>query len=565
MRELVSYSWLVAVCCSSSAVACVGTLGESPDGSSDGGTALSRSQKLPDKNNTALDRTTACTLDSVTRSPVRRLSHVEYERTLVDLFDDAGVAGRELADEEPIHGFENNERAMNPAPILVEQRNDAAQHIAARIAGNDGRRAAVLGCDSANGESACATSFIETFGKRVFRRPLTQDEVNLFHDFFLEKSEAIDFNAAVELTLQAFLQSPHFLYRLEFGTDRTEGESVPLDDWELATRLSYTLWQTMPDAELFSRAEAGELSNPDLYEQEVERMLASPKAAEAFGDFHRQWLELDDLLEQRKDSKLFPAWSNSLRTDLHEESVRFTELLYEAGEATQENLLLSRRTAVSPDVAAFYGVPAPTDGWAEAELPAGQRGGILTRGAFLAGHARPTNGSPPLRGVAVLEKFLCAAPPEPPPNVDTSLPEPDPDEPMTNRQLFESRTSTSGCQGCHAEIDGIGMAFEHYDAAGAYRTEDNGMSVDASGQLLNTDVDAQYDDALGLSAALAKSDQVAACMTVNWYRFTQGRDEQPNDWCKVDELQAAEGEEGLRAMLKTIVSSYEFKHRTVIE
>jgi hypothetical protein len=540
---------------------CTGTLsdfGTSADGNSGAPTG-----SLPQRNNTRLDRSVPCTLDSVSRSPVRRLSHVEYERTLVDLFGDEGVAGRELAEEEPIHGFENNERGMNPVPLLVEQHNAAAKFVARRIATNSGKRSAVVGCTS--DEAGCARSFIETFGKRVFRRPLTEAEVDTFHEFFVEKQELIDFNGAVELTLQAFLQSPQFLYRLEFGTGAS-GDAVPLDDWELATRLSYTLWQSMPDSELFARAEAGELSDEAVYAEQVERMLLSPKAAQGFGDFHRQWLELEEVLHQPKDSETFPLWNKALAGQLKEESVRFAELLYASGEASLAGVLLSRRATLTPELATLYGVAAPAEAWGEVELPAGQRAGILTRGAFLAAHARPLNGSPPLRGVEVLEKFLCSRPPEPPPSVDASLPEQDPNQPMTNRQLFESRTSVSGCQGCHAQIDGIGMSFEHYDSIGAYRATDNGLPVDASGELVNTDVEAAYEDAVGMSEALAQSSQVAACVSVNWYRFTLGRDEEPGDWCKVDALQAAAqgGEEGLKDLLRTMVTSYEFKHRTVI-
>lgn len=500
---------------------------------------------------------------SVENSPLRRLSHVEYQRTVRDLFPNVDLTKFEFAKDVPIEGFENNAASLNPSPLLVEQYQEAAEDIAGQVVQTS--IADAVPCDPAGNESACAKDFIASFGARAFRRPLTQEEIDRYHTFFMKHAGEVSFNAGVHLTLQAFLQSPQFLYRLEFGTGKSE-PNVPLSDYELATRLSYLLWQTMPDQELFEAASSGELSQPGALAAQAQRMLQAERAATALADFHRQWFEFDEVLEQEKNPAQFPEWSEDVKRSLHEEALRFVREIFVGGSGTVDELLTSRTTWVNADLAELYGVPAPSDGWAKVELPEDERAGVLTLGAFLASHARPTNGSPPLRGVSVLEQVLCSHIDAPPPSVDTSLPEDDPDAPKTNRQLFESRTSQPSCRSCHESIDGIGFGFENYDAVGRYRTEDNGFPVDASGELVYTDVDGEFEGAVEMAHALAESAQVEHCVAAKWFRYAHGRDETEQDLCKVYGLTEALQEAGgdMRALLVHLVETTEFRHRTPI-
>ena len=261
---------------------------------------------------------------------------------------------------------------------------------------------------------------------------------------------------------------------------------------------------------------------------------------------------------------LFPEWNDDVRASLADEFKRFVGYVYSKdGSGSLDELLTSNTTFANASVAQLYGVSISGDDWQMVTLPKDQRAGILTRGAFLASRAHSTNGSPPLRGVAVLDEFLCDRPGPPPANANTSTPTNDSAMPKTNRQLFEQRTKPAECQACHARINGIGYGLEAYDSTGRFRDKDNGLPIDASGTLMDTDVDGDYDGAIELSNKLAASEQVHYCAVRNWYRYAYARDEASGDWCKLDSLYDAlqQGDGDIREMLVKLVSSYEFLHR----
>jgi hypothetical protein len=238
------------------------------------------------------------------------------------------------------------------------------------------------------------------------------------------------------------------------------------------------------------------------------------------------------------------------------------------GDASLSTLLTSKTSFVNGPLAEFYGVDAPADdsSWQKTMLPS-ERSGLLTRGTFLASQAHSANGSPPLRGVAVLDQLLCNRPPPPPPTADTSTPMNVSGTAQTNRELFEARTTPDQCQGCHKQINGIGYGFEAFDAIGRFRATDNGRPVDATGELVSTDVDGAFDGANELSAKLAESEQVQYCAVRNWYRYAFAREDSPEDWCKLDalynSLRQVNGD--LRELLVSIVTSHEFTHRPPTE
>jgi hypothetical protein len=504
-----------------------------------------------------------CDEKALSPAPVRRLSHVEYNRTVKDLFAGVDLPTQTFAEDLRVHGFENNAKAMNPSPVLIEQYDTSAELIAKLVAAQKDK---VLPCmPSSDSDMACGTKAIAALGARAFRRPLTDDEQGRYQAFFAKEMNEISWNAALELTISALLQSPQFLYRLEFGASNARGSTLPLDDYEMASRLSYFLWQSMPDKELFDAAEAGELNTTEEVEAQARRMLDDPRAQLAISDFHRQWLDFDRLLQQNKDPTLFPQWNDSVRASLYEETDRFVRHVFDKdeGSGTVSELLTSTTTFADPNVAMIYGVSVPGPGFSQVELPGDERSGILTLGTFLASRAHSTNGSPPLRGVAVLDFVLCDRPPPPPPTANTSAPMQDPNKPHTNRQLFEERTSPSLCQTCHKQINGIGYAFEAFDSTGKFRKKDNGIDVDATGELIGTDVDGKYDGAVELSHKLAESHKVEACVVRNLYRYAHGRDEAKTDECKLDGLNEAldKAKGDLRELMVQITTTYEFMHR----
>ena len=506
--------------------------------------------------------------ERITVVPIRRLSHIEYRRTLADLLPGITLPQTELPDDLAVHGFENQVDSLNPSALLIERYSEvagaAAQQAVAQ--GLDG----LLDCDPDADLEGCAATFVRGFGLRAFRRPLLDGEVERFTGFLLDQVGAVGFEGAVQLTLEAFLQSPGFLYRVELDPeDAQPGEVITLDDYEVASRLSYLLWQSMPDQELFDTAAAGALGSEDEVEAQARRMLDDERATRALVDFHRQWLDLDAVAEHTKDPDLYPAWSEGLRDAMLEEAERFVELIFDEGHGTLREVLTSRRTEVNAELAALYGLQAPIGGeWEPVELDPAQRSGVLTLPAVMASRARPTNGSPPLRGVFVLEQLLCMRPPPPPDAANTSVPEPPDDGQYTNRQLFEMRTSEPECQGCHVQIDGIGFSFEHYDGIGQWRSEDNGLPVDASGELLGSgDQDGAFDDAIDLMERLAASDRTKSCLATNWFRYARGREPTQTDVCTVNRfyevLKQSDGD--FRELVVAMATSPTFRQRVVSE
>lgn len=501
-------------------------------------------------------------------TPIRRLSHAEYERTLADLFEGVPVPEFEFPDDLAVHGFENNAQALNASALLVERYNEVAADMASLAV--EQSLTELLPCDPAEADFSCAEAFVSAFGLRAFRRPLSDDERERYTNLVLDQSANIGtFEAGVELAIQAFLQSPSFLYRMESSSAQAApGDLVRVTGYEMASRLSYLLWQSMPDDELFDAAAAGQLSTTEEVEAQARRMLDDPRALAALVDFHRQWLDFDRLLEQTKEPSMFPEWSDALRDSMYEEGQRFVAKVFEEGDGTLAELLTSRVTDVNPEVAALYGVAAPAQGWAPVELDPRERAGILTLPTVLASHARPTNGSPPLRGVFVLERLLCARPPDPPPDADTTVPEVPEGETVTNRELFESRTGAAACQGCHVQIDGIGFGFEHYDSLGRFRTEDNGLPVDARGEVVRfEDIQGSFDGAVELSERLAESQTVQACVTENWFSYAQGREATEADTCSLAELDVVMAESGgdIRELLVAIATSRAFTHKVITD
>jgi hypothetical protein len=506
----------------------------------------------------------------VGETPLRRLSHTELRFTLRDLFEGVDLPEVDLIDDPRIYGFENNAGALAPNPVLVEQYDRTAYEVArAVVNAAPDVRARALGCWPEGGDAAaeqeCGHLIVEDFGRRAFRRPLTTEELGRYESFFDGQHAAHGFEVATRLLLQAMLQAPQLLYRIEVGEPAaSDGALVALTDYELATRLSYFLWASTPDEELLAAAAAGMLTDESGLEEQVRRMIEDPKARPAVVDFHRQWLDFDHVEGINKDSALFPSFDATLNGAMRDELDLFVEHVVFEGEGTVDALLMDRTSFVDPSLAALYGVEPPAgDAWEMRELPEDERAGILTRAGFLASHAHQRNGSPPLRGVFVLRRILCAEIGAPPPTADLSVIELD--DSQTNREAFEARTESATCQSCHRSINGLGYGFETFDAIGAYRTIDNGQPVDASGWIVSTDVDGEYDGPVELSERLTESAQVDRCVALNWFRYAHGRETTSADACEVDALAETLVESGgdIRELMTAIALRPEFRYRRV--
>lgn len=457
-------------------------------------------------------------LDPGDKLPARRLSHFEYQNTLRDLFPHIEVPRFEMPADPSVDGFDNDGEALVPSSLLIERYDENARAIA-KLATADLQT--LLGCDPATGY-ACAQQFVTEFGRRAFRRPLSDQELNDFMVFYSEPPGDADMRAGTELTLQLILQSPQFLYRLEIPGEDAElpgpGEYAPVGSYELASRLSYFLWSSMPDDELLAAAGDDALASAEQIEAQARRMLADERAKDAFLHFHEQWFHLarvDKVSKLPEDN-----FDDALRAAAKEEALRFVEHVIFEEQGTLADLLTSNRTFVNDRLAEIYGVTPPEPGvWAEVELDPSQRAGFMTQVAFLAGHGHPLNPSPVLRGVYSLKDVLCWPLGAPPPVAEAMMiPEGSPDQ--TNRETYENLTAADECQSCHAIINPVGFAFEHYDTLGRWRDLDNGQSIDASGHFQ----DASFTGAPDMMSQLVDRVEVQRCLSRKWLRFAYGGD-----------------------------------------
>ncbi len=475
----------------------------------------------------------------VPASPVRRLTPTQLQNTYADLFPGVSVEGLVAVQADPVvHGFDNNAETQAATALQVGQLHDAAFAVAEAAMADP----VWLGCDLS--DTPCVHGFLDDFGSRAFRRPLHADELDTYVGFYDELlAEDGDPAAALQLTLQAFLESPSLLYLVEFGaSDLTApGERVALTDYEVASRLSYFLWNTLPDDTLFAAAAAGELATPQGVEAQAWRMLEDDRATQAVANFHRLWLELEEVDHIAPDLATYPQWDPTSYPSLLRAELDDLVLHSAFGpDPTLSTLLLSPRTTVGDaGLAQIYGfVP---DGSGVSQLPTSERAGVLTRMGWLGATSHAVFGSPIQRGVFVLERLMCIPPPAPPADVDTDIPDDDELGPIvTNRDRYEQHSTDPACFGCHESIDGIGFGFEHYDAIGAYRDLDNGAPVDATGGFVDGDLSGvPYDGALEMSQLLASSETVHRCAVTQWYRYALGRSEQLGDQPTLDDLTAA--------------------------
>ncbi len=491
-------------------------------------------------------------------APLRRLTRNEYDNTVRDLLGDDTRPASAFAADDTALGF----AVAGHVSLLVAQHYmDAAEAIAARATAD---LTALLPCDPEPDEQACIGMFIGQLAPRAYRRPLVDDEHAQLMALYNAARSDFDRATAVATVLEAVLQSPHFLYRVEVGAPDPDGDGiVALGSHELATRLSYLVWNTMPDAGLAVAAATGQLDSREGLEAEVRRMLDDPRARTAVDDFHRQWLGMEALRHADKDLDLHREWDDALRDAMIAEVGQFAQAVVFEDDATLETLLTASYGFANEPLARVYGVPGVFgDALTRVELPPEQRAGLLTMAGLQARLASARGSDPIHRGLWVRERLLCQGLPAPPPDVDVVPPDPEPG--ASTRDQFEQHTADESCAGCHSLIDPIGFGFEHYDAVGAWRALDNGVTVDASGNVSATDdADGPFDGGVELARRLAASEQVRSCVATQWFRYAFARAEQPADDCtrsQIEDAFAAAGQD-IRELLVALVLSDGFRFR----
>ena len=501
---------------------------------------------------------------TVGASPLRRLGRLELSQTVRDLLPGLPASfdpGQDLPADNAV------ELAFAVPGTVSDLEVKRFMELGEAAVAALGGQAPAGQC--AGDENACARSFIQSFGKQAFRRPVDELETNdlmaLYGKLRTDPDMMYDFAGALGVLVEAILQAPGFLYRWERGlqTPELDGKLVKYDSYEMASRLSYFLWSSMPDAGLFAAADAGQLTTPDQIAAQAERLLSDPRADGVLADFTTQWLELGPLPALVKDTGVFPAFTPELRSAMQQETLAFTRDVLRSSAPTFTSLLTAKYTVVDPVLAKYYGVNADASG--HADLSGTGRLGLLTQAAVMSVKGNSYRTSPVRRGKFVLNRLLCSSVPPPPPNVVPELPPPDPSKSL-REQMAEHRTNPS-CASCHTTMDALGFAFEHFDGAGKFRDLDGGKAIDASGSASLDGKDARFTDAAELAVVLAGSGQAQHCFTRQWLRYALDRFEQDADAAAAKYLEDDYTGAGLdtRKLIVDITRTLPFSHRAPTE
>ncbi len=464
-------------------------------------------------------------------APMRRLTHSQYNRTVRDLLGDRTGPASQFPPEDFVNGFKNQADAQSVPALLAEAYSAAAEKLARNALREPDR---FLPCRPRSvDDRACRDRFLREFGARAFRRPLSVAEETRYAALFRSAKDPL---RGAALVVEAMLQSPAFLFRVEKDPSRPGG-------YEIASRLSYFLWDTMPDGELFRAAADGELNKPSGVERQARRLLSDLRARESLDEFVSQWMRFDRVLNTVRDRQLFPQFTVELAWAMTEETRR---LIADAVWTDRDFMTVFRAGYgfLNADLANLYQAPAPANDFDRVDLPAtGERAGLLGQATFLTLTSKPSETSPTARGLFVREQFLCQHVPDPPPGANANLPPLSESKPQTNRERLAVHLSNASCATCHRLIDPIGFGLEKFDAIGARRDklklvfpENRGnkqpmtveLALDTAGEISGIR-DSVFSSPRDLGAVLAGNPQCQECVIKQLFRYGFGRQETPAD------------------------------------
>jgi mono/diheme cytochrome c family protein len=494
------------------------------------------------------------------RTLIQRLTRRQYNNTIRDLLGvDSDPADGFPSDGGGGEGFDNNASTLFVPPLLMEKYLAAAGTVLDQA---DPARWLTARPGPGLTEDAAARRTIEAFATRAFRRPVESLEVERFFGLFrLASGRGEPFEKAVKLALRAILVSPNFLFLVE--ADQNSATPYRVGEYELASRLSYFVWSTMPDAELFGLAAKGTLHDPKTLDRQVKRMLADPRARALAEDFAGQWLRAASLAHAAEpDRGRFPTFNPVLRTAMIEEvTVFFQQML--KNDAPVLDLVGAKYSYINETLARHYGVDDVKGAeFRRLDWKTPDRGGVLGMAAILTLTSYPQRTSPVLRGKWVLEDLLGTPPPPPPPNVAVLPPDDRPKDGMTFRQRLEKHRSKAECAACHANLDPLGFGLESFDAIGRLRTEIAGTPVDASGTL-TTGENFRGPAELKQLLLQKKKDVFVRNLTRRMLSYALRRGLEYYDKSTVTQMMGALEAKGYRStvLVTEIVKSYPFQYR----
>ena len=408
----------------------------------------------------------------------------------------------------------------------------------------------------------CARTIVNDFTRRAYRRPVAESDIDRLMKFFaMAQSDGESFEQSIKLTLQAVLVSPHFLFHEEVRPGAGEPKSVqPLDDFALASRLSYFIWSSLPDDELFVQASRGTLRKN--LEGQVKRMLKNPKSSALVENFAGQWLQLRTLKTVTPDPDQFPTFDESLRAAMQKETELFFEDILRADDSVL-NLLDAKYTFLNERMARHYGIAGiKGDEFRRVSLKDTPRGGILTHASVLTITSNPTRTSPVKRGKWILENILGTPPPPPPPEVPVLSETKEIVLSGSLRQRMEQHRANPKCASCHARMDPLGFGFENYDGVGAWRERDGKFPIDSSGNFFSGE---SFRNAGELKTILIKrkKDAFLRCISEKMLTYALGRGLEFYDTCAVDEISKKLAKQGgkFSSLVCAIARSAPFQRR----
>jgi len=461
--------------------------------------------------------------DTAAQTGAQRLTVPQYGNTIRDIFGKDINVPTAIEADAALDGFVAIGASVSTiSPSGVEKYEKAAFAIAQQVIADDAHKAVVLQCKPTGPDDmACAKETVTRLGKKLYRRQLTDAETTRLTNIFMQASAALGgFDRGLEYAIAAMLQSPHFLYRPQVGeADPAHAGQLRYTSLEMASRLSYFLWNSTPDDELLAAAEKGDLVNDAALGAQIERMLASARAHEGLRAFVTDWLKLRELDNLNKDPTLFTYYSPDLGPMVREETLRlFEHLVFELDTDVRE-IMTTRQTFVNTKLASMYMIASPADeGFNLVEFPENSpRVGLLGHASILALHSHPRATSSTLRGKFIREGLLCDTIPPPPANVNTGLPEPS-QTARTLRERMQPHLQDPVCKSCHILLDPIGLGLENFDAIGRYRAKEVGAVIDASGDLDGV----KFADARALSKGIHDSPKFAPCIVRKVFSYATG-------------------------------------------
>ncbi len=467
---------------------------------------------------------------------LRRLTISQYRNVILDTFGDGLLVPTNLEPDVETEGFKSLGAGISSiSPVGVERYESASYSIAEQIVAEPDRLAYWFACElTVSPSQACIYNGIDSLSLELWRKPVSDDQRQRLNGLYDVISGQTDSLTGVEYILAALLQSPHFLYRTEVNLESVTDESLSihqLDAWSLASRLSFFLWNSTPDAELLDLAESGELLDLTVLESQVDRMMLDPKFDNGIRNFFDEFLHLYKLDSITKDPLVFTHASPDLYASAKEETFLTIEYILD-NDLDFRELLTTQTSFVDRRLASLYGIPAPlSDGFGEVTLTKQNgRRGLLTQASMLNLHAHATASSPTLRGVFIRKTLLCQPIPPPPANVDTSIPAATEEAP-TMRERLEQHFEDPSCAGCHKMMDLVGLGLENFDGIGQWRDLENNAPIDPSGNIDG----ATFIDAWEMGAVVSEHERLGPCLSNHLYSYALGHrmtdaEEAHQDW-----------------------------------